>query len=199
MNEENRMTKGCIQAIIIISLILAGIIYIVVKFRQAPEPVTADNLQLIEQIAMDAAEEFLENKELFLEYEPCEPMHSDSIFMDKLLPAIHGAKIVLYPVSYAVKIVNSPGIYPWNKDVYVSCEARVYSRIGDVKRGELHSTGLVFSESIRNKKAVNGVMEELYITNNDYGVILICVGIIFLFIYLKRDYILYIITEQMNR
>jgi hypothetical protein len=168
-------------------LILAGGIFLCVKLYRAPDKSIPNNPQLVEQIAMDAAKEFFENKKFFLEYEPSEPMHNDSIFMDKIkLPwsNIKDQKVILYPVSYSVKIVHSIRDLWWNKsDVNVSCEARVFSIVN--KYRELNSMGLVFSEPIKNKEADNGVMTKDYSRDwGNAGIIFIVGGILF-FIYAR--------------
>jgi hypothetical protein len=166
--------------------LVCGIFLGVILYR-APDRSTANNPQLVEQIAMDAAKECFENKELFSEYDLCEPMHSDSIFMDKLKFPL-SKKVVLYPVSYSVKIVHSTGPW-WNKsDVYISCEAKVFSIVNrrDKYHGLLYSTGLVFSEPIKNKEiVVDGVMVKNYSRYTGNGGILIFVGIILFIAYLK--------------
>jgi hypothetical protein len=168
-------------------------IFLCITLYRAPDRSTANNPQLVEQIAMDAAKECFENKELFSEYDLCEPMHSDSIFMDKLkfpLSKIKGQKVVLYPVSYSVKIVHSTGPW-WNKsDVYISCEAKVFSLVSrrDKYRGLLYLTGLVFSEPIKNKSkgiVADGFMATNYLRYTGNGGILIFVGIMLFIAYLK--------------
>ena len=141
-----------------------------------------DTPQLIEQYAIEIAEELLANKELFQEYQRSEPL-DDSLFEEVLQSHLKNVafknlmKITLYSTSYTVKVSSYVNFF--GKTEYVTCKAKVYS-ITSTFDDSLTATGLIFSEPITNKAANTGIMQKEYSSGYSIGVIMlyILLGII---------------------
>lgn len=184
MKEKFKIVSIFILKNIVMLSILAGVILLGVKFYK--KPLRIDNPQSIEKTAMNVAVEFLENKELFLEYEQCEPSENNDVsFKEKIKPLIESAweGISLYSTTYSVKVASRVNVF--GKTEYVSCKAKVYSKalVQGGKIFDLYATGLVFSEPITNKAASGGVMEKISPPDFGNGWIITLLGILFLFVW----------------
>ena len=172
---------------VIMLLILGGAILLGIKYYKAPDRSLVENPQLVEQMAMTDITAFLEDKELFLEYALCRPADNDSIFKKHLKPLLtfRGEGVRLYSTTYSVKVASLGGALSRMvriKPEYISCEARVYSKIiDDGSDAGIVATGLVFSEPINNKAAANGLMQKIYSYSTDNRPMVIMLGIMFLF------------------
>jgi len=182
MDEKIKIISIFILKNIVILFILAVAIFLGVKFYK--KPLQIDNPQLIEKTAMNVAIEFLKNKELFLEYELCEPSDNDALFKEKInqrIPLIGNVwEGTLYPTTYSVKVASYVNVF--GKTEYVSCKAKVYSKavMQEGKIVDLYATGLVFSEPITNEAANGGVMEKISPTDLGNGWIIIVLEFLFI-------------------
>jgi len=173
---------------IVMWIIFLVALFIGNKYYKKPDRSLIDNPLLVEQIAMNDALFFLEDKEFFLEYEICEPMDDEAVFKENLKPLLlfGGKDVTLYPTTYSVKVISLGGTFGSmfrSRPDYISCKARVYSKIMDDNTFVgLTSTGLVFSEPVNNKNTVNGLMQKIYPMEDsmDTRWIVILVGIVFL-------------------
>lgn len=136
---------------------------------------------------MDVAVEFLENKELFLKYELCEPVDNDAPFKEKIikLPLFESRKegLSLYSTTYSVKVASYANMF--KKTEYVSCKAKVFSDAA-MRQGKIYglvATGLVFSEPINNKAAKQGFMAKTHPTDYGNGWKILLLAILFIFVW----------------
>jgi hypothetical protein len=154
---------------------IAILVYVGWKYYQEPDRGLVNDAARVEQIAMSDAKDFLENKELFLEYEPTEPADI-SVFEKntKGMSFYNKEGFTIYPETFSVKIV-SKSFFQIGKPTYISCKARVFSEIIDKQHvSGLVSTGLIFSEPVNNKASVSGVMTKTYPSDDHSFLIATC-------------------------
>jgi hypothetical protein len=146
---------------------LAAIAYVGGKYYREPDRTLVNDAVRVKQIAMSDAIDFLENRELFPEYEPTEPA-DDAAFEKNTqdLRFYNKEGFTLYPETYAVKIV-SESLLPGDKPEYISCKARVFSKITNESMQWGICTGLILSEPVTNKASAAGVMSKMYAMQRD--------------------------------
>jgi hypothetical protein len=142
------------------------IMFVGVKYYKEPDRTLVNDAERVKQVAMSDAKDFLEDRELFSEYEFCEPA-DDALFEKntKGLRFFGEDGFTLYPETYLVKVASkgSLGAVIGVKGKYVSCKARVFSKIiNDKSSAGIVCTGLIFSEPIINNASQGGVMQKSY-------------------------------------